>query len=604
MTFASPVMLWSLLALAPLVAVYFLKVRPRTRSTTAYFLWEKIFHEKRSTALWQRLRNVLSLLMMALAFCALALAMAEPRLQEQDPRDLLILIDNSASMHADEGGATRLDLAKDRARDLARGLNGVQRAAVATVAGRVRYQSHLTDNPRELLAAIQRIEPTYETLNPTALPTVPAADPPAEDSPDADKGADWRSKRRVVLVSDVAPTGTAVPEGVELLQVGTRRDNLGLVGADLRFVPGSTDRLSFYYQLASTHQKKVEVDLVLSSIDESGEEHLAKVIPQEVEPGLNPPEVVSVENAAPGRWVARLDAADALAADNTAWLVARRPAPVKVSMLSDDSYFLQRSIQAFGGVVGSLQLVSEDPDVVLALGAAPAEGSSIVFHPQGDSPWWGEVGEEILVGAPRVLVENHPLLRHLDPLSINFYGARRLTAPRGSEVLVAADDGTPLLYLASRPTGKAVVVNLDPVAAEFYYSAWFPVLVHASALHLAGRESELAAVYSPGERVAFPAPQGHKLATLTDPAGNRSQASDGEIDELPKPGFYEIAAGDQHWTVACGLLSTVETLLNAEAYVDGQSSLAAAGRPSAWLVVLALIVVAAESLLYLRRKVG
>ena len=47
----SPIYFWAFLSLIPLVAIYFLKVRPRRKPATAYFLWERIFQEKRATSL-------------------------------------------------------------------------------------------------------------------------------------------------------------------------------------------------------------------------------------------------------------------------------------------------------------------------------------------------------------------------------------------------------------------------------------------------------------------------------------------------------------------------------------------------------------------------
>ena len=54
MNLLAPGFLWTFLALIPLAAIYFLKVRPRKRDTPAYFLWEKIFQEKRTSSLFSR----------------------------------------------------------------------------------------------------------------------------------------------------------------------------------------------------------------------------------------------------------------------------------------------------------------------------------------------------------------------------------------------------------------------------------------------------------------------------------------------------------------------------------------------------------------------
>ena len=109
MTLLSPAFLWSFLALVPLAAIYFLKVRPRRKSTTAFFLWEKIFSERKATSLFNRLRDALSLLLLLLAFSALALALARPEFHDEERRDMLILVDHSASMTAVDEGQSRLE---------------------------------------------------------------------------------------------------------------------------------------------------------------------------------------------------------------------------------------------------------------------------------------------------------------------------------------------------------------------------------------------------------------------------------------------------------------------------------------------------------------
>ena len=65
MKFLAPLFFWSFLSFLPLVAIYFLKVRPRRREATAYFLWNRVFTEKKSTSLFQRLRDLLSLLLLS-----------------------------------------------------------------------------------------------------------------------------------------------------------------------------------------------------------------------------------------------------------------------------------------------------------------------------------------------------------------------------------------------------------------------------------------------------------------------------------------------------------------------------------------------------------
>jgi hypothetical protein len=257
--------------------------------------------------------------------------------------------------------------------------------------------------------------------------------------------------------------------------------------------------------------------------------------------------------------------------------------------------------------------VKEDPSVMLAKSAAPKSDLSIIFQPSGDAPWWTSLGEEVEAGAARVLVENHPVLRHLDAASIPFVGARQITPAAGAQVLVADDRGLPLIYKARHGARTAIVVNLDPVAAEFYFSAWFPVLVHSSVTHLAGRENSLSAAYRPGESVPIPAGRDDVVTTIVPPtkqsSGADSAAPPIEVHGpwfrgIERLGFYALKNPSGSHLVSASLLTPQESLLNNDEATDEHEPLSRGRSPAAWLTLLAIVVLAAESLLYHRRKVG
>ena len=134
-----------------------------------------------------------------------------------------------------------------------------------------------------------------------------------------------------------------------------------------------------------------------------------------------------------------------------------------------------------------LQLVNENPEIVVEQGTASGtEPLSIVFTPNGESVWWESVGEEKNSVAPREVIEDHPVLRHVDLSGMAFIGAKEITPAAGALVLVESEDGNPLIYRATHEGKAALIVNLDPLASDLYFSAWFPVIVHGAATHLAG----------------------------------------------------------------------------------------------------------------------
>ena len=579
MTLLSPGFLWAFAALLPLAAIYFLKVRPRKRSTTAYFLWERIFNEKRATSLFNKLRDLLSLILMLLVFSALALALAQPEFTGDERKDLLLIIDHSASMSAD----SRLEDAKKTARDIVIALNGNQRAAVASAARDIAFRSHLSVSPRELIDSIDAIEPSDFPFDPAVLETL-------------GENAQWSDEHRVILISDGSFEGAdSLPAQIELMKSGAAAENVGITAADLQQLPGG--QLAFFFKIASSFSEPIEADLVLEHADE---ERIYKLIPLKLQPGENPAEVFSLEDAPPGKWLARIETDDALAKDNTAWLSVPEPQPIRVSVATEDRYFFETSVLAFQQGSGLLQLVDTEPQIAIGKGSAPDAELSLIFTPAGDSPWWNGAGEEVDAIAPRMLIEDHAVLRHIDLSSVAFIGARELEPSAGALVLVESETGVPLIYRATQGGRTALVVNLDPVASEFYFSAWFPVLIHGAATHLAGREEELAALYRPGDTAPIPGHREGETTTVLKPNGESVETTEPRFGPIETLGFYQV--GD--WPLASSLVTAQETLLDNSAVSATAAPVSRGHAPTYWLVLLGVLILVIESLLYHRRKVG
>ncbi len=590
MKFLAPLFFWSFLSFIPLVAVYFLKVRPRRKETTAYFLWSRVFTEKKATSLFNRLRDLLSLILLSLVFGSVCLAMTRPELEDDERKDLLLLIDHSASMSAGDGGQQRLNLAQNAARDLIKGMDSTQRASVATVAGEVHFLSHLTDDPRALLDAVDAIQPTSLNFRRDAVASLRAGD-----------SAGWIKGHRVILITDGCFEGAGAPEGVEVLKVGGPLENAGIVSADAQFLPGTGGPLGVFVQFASSFKAPVKGILMLKP-DGPGANKLVDV---EIKPGMNPGEVFTVQDAPAGRWKVTLDLKDGFAGDNSVSLVAQKQKPVRVNVDADDKFFFDTAVESFShGNSGFLLLTTESPQVVIARSKAPDAPLSLIFQPEGVSPWWKSVGEPLESAVPRVRVPDHPVLRHLDASGMNFAGARKIIPADGALVLVESDEAVPLLYVASAGGRTAVVVNMNPVDAEFFYSAWFPVLIHGAATHLAGHEESLASTYTPGASIPLPGAGDTETTSIIAPDGSLVSATGRKFGPLEQPGFYQIRNGSGEWLAAVNLLSPGESLLNNEMTQTTLSPIAKGLPPYLILTVIAIVVLILESLLYHRRKVG
>ncbi len=585
MNWGAPAFLWSTLVLVPLVAVYFIRTRPRRQVVTVFFLWEKILDQKTSRSLFQRLRNLLSLLLVALAFLGAIFALARPTVGEKDDRDLLIVIDRSASMNG--GKTSRIELAKKKAESWISGLGGTRRAALATIDTELRYLEHLTDQGKPLKEALKRVEGSDLPLRSDALEELSLLA--------SGEGANVR----ILWLTDGKHGEVELPEGIERVLVGEVTDNFAITAADLRWQSG--DEVRLFVSLASTSEEEKEVDLELVHPETS---EVARYFTMKLPPGGQVSESMVVEGLRPGGWEVRIVGEDDLMADNVVPLGLTIPRATRVEVVSETPFFFERVLEAFARADSLFEMVEDGPEMVLAQGVVPDAEVSIIFTPSGESEYWTQVGDELSVGSPEVKIEDHVLVERLDPGLLSFAGARKLEAPRGAVVVLAHPDGSPLLYTVQKDGRRAVVVNLDPAKDDFFLSPWFPVMIHDASVFLTGRENRLRSVFATGEVVGLPG-RG-EVGRVRRQYGGVGEDLSGESPVLVKNvGHYEVEKGGEVSYFGGGLLSPGESVGGLKGDEGGLEIEPAKGWSLAgWLLFMAVLVVVVEEGLYQRRKVG
>src|SRR5258705_3313456 len=118
MSFLTPLALLSAAIIGPIiVAMYLLKLRREDRRVSSTYLWQRMVRDVEANAPWQKLRRNILLLLQLLLLLLLALALARPFFSTAGitGRNLILIIDRSASMGATDAPGVRLDAARRQA---------------------------------------------------------------------------------------------------------------------------------------------------------------------------------------------------------------------------------------------------------------------------------------------------------------------------------------------------------------------------------------------------------------------------------------------------------------------------------------------------------
>lgn len=618
--FLSPVFLWFLAAIPPVILLYILKLRRTEVVISSTMLWLRSLQDLTANAPFQRLRRNLLLLLQILILTALAVALARPYVQAAGSpgKNLCILIDNSASMLTAEENGTRMDEAKKAVRELIDTMRGGDRIMLIAFADKAEVLTELTEDRFRLRQALDGIEPV-----PTAT-RIRDAVLVARSLKGATREAPIIGDLRLLVVSDgnIADLAEAAAKAsdVDYVRIGSTRNNAGIAAFSVRApADGSADQRQAFLLLRNDAEEPVATTLTLTLDDEIvAVEEVAIPARDDLELAF------AAGSLGEGILRAELDVDDALAVDDTAWLALQPDAKLRVLLVSaGDStggYFLKRVLMLeprveLSSIAPESYASGSGHDLVIFDGFAPAalpDGASLFINaaPPLDEVALGEVVEN-----PPVLSTNsdHPLMRFLNPANVGISKARTLTIPPDAKELVTTNGG-PLIADVSRQGKQVVVAAFDLADSNWPLHLSFPLFVQ-NLLAWAPRAalSEETSIRA-GEPIAL-LPQGDALqAVVAAPDGRTSTVELSALrpsffGDTHQLGIYTVTRGADTTRYAVNLLNPEETLVAPkDSILFGRSEVTAETDGAKqnreywrWLVAAAIAILAVEWWIYTRR---
>ncbi|MCA9066460.1 MAG: VWA domain-containing protein, partial [Planctomycetaceae bacterium] len=161
MSFAAPTAFLLTAIVLPVIALYILKVRLRRVPVSTNLFWKQVFEEKPPRALWKNLRHLFSLLAQLLLLLLLVFAVADPMLSWQalQARRIVLVIDTSASMKADDVASSRFEAARKSAHAVLDGIRFRDEVAIVTAGERPEVVLGMASHLPTLRRTLDGIQP-------------------------------------------------------------------------------------------------------------------------------------------------------------------------------------------------------------------------------------------------------------------------------------------------------------------------------------------------------------------------------------------------------------------------------------------------------------
>jgi hypothetical protein len=551
MTFAGLPLAWlagiAAGAAALTVLLYILKLRRRPVAVAFAPLWHRVLGDRDASRLFSKLRRWLSLALQLLLIALLALALADPRPAHElgTGRNLVLLIDASASMQATDEKPTRLEAAKNVAKKLVRGLGGSDRALIVAMGAVPVPLSTMSDEATDLVAAVDRVR---------------AADTRADFGRALGLAADalhGLPNGEIVVLSDgvLAPPEPAPDLGGVALRfapVGKSGKNLAITAFSVRRYPLDKSRLEVMAELANLDSARAEVELSLfgdGAIIDS--ERLV------IEPGAKLsrffPDVGGARHALEARLRYADGHADALPADDRAYALVPERRRAKVLVVTAGNTYLEAALLLDEYLDVTDVKPSRYPppgafDATIFDGVAPPpadkSGGLVYLNP----PATGgpvKLGKTLTGFGFDTWDKRSPLLRFTAPGDVQVASGHALEPSPGDKIVGASDDG-PILVAGNRSGRPFVVLGFDPRQSDFVLRPAWPLFVLNAIDSFSESDTSYVSAYRTGEVWRVPVPPGAHEAELATPDGSTRAVpvEDGRAVTFgERAGFYRLTSG-------------------------------------------------------------
>ena len=601
--------------------LYLLKLRRRRVEVPFSPLWGRVLDEYRNQSdWWRRLRRLLSWLLQLAVLAAFAFALADPHPAGEitEGRHIVLLVDSSASMASTDvsGGADRLDLAKQKAREILGTMGAEDRVMLVNFNDQLQPLSPFVGEAALLEQPLRDIR-----VSATGTKLGDALRFAVDSLRDKDRG-------ELVVLSDgagfsadaLADLDVADGTTIRQIKVGEGGGNAAVTAFSVRRYLANKLDYELFVRVRSFFDREIEADLELYADGRLVETKKITLPPQGIVQEFYPSQAVSGERLEARVRVTNMDARDVFPLDDSAFALLPKVSLTEIVLVTDGNLYLEGTLLLNSNIKLTTVTPAEyDPtvhtaDVVyfdrFSPKVLPERGNFVYIDPRGeDSPWKVKGGiDKPLITSYR---KSHPLMRWIGMRDVNIGVGTKLDMERG-DVSIASAFGVPMIVTRDDGGRRYVALAFDLRNSDLPLRVAFPVLMLNIVDYFQLDDDRLIQNYGTGETWSVTVPMTEGKATVQPPEGNPLDVPVYNGRALvygDQTGFYEVSADGYQRTIAANLSDEDESRIAPveldlpQAEIDQDASELFFDRKELWIFALlaALAVLLLEWFTYNRR---
>jgi hypothetical protein len=529
------------------VVFYILKLRRRPVPVPYSRIWERILRDKEATTWFSRLKRLLSLLLQLALLTLLILALGDPRVSATfiEGRNVVVLVDASASMKATDVAPSRMGVAQAKVRDMIRGLGGSDRMLIAQMDAAITPLSTMTGEISDLERAVDGTRATDTRAD------LPRAIRFALDS------LRGLSKPEIVLLSDGAhgdpkEVGKDVDLGdvsLSFVPIGKGKKNVAITEFSVRRYPLDKSRYEVMLEVSNTNDQPAEVELTLF-----GDGQTVDVTRLALGPNERVPRFYKDLAGASRTLEAEIKQADGskddLPADDHAYALMPERRRARVLVVTNGNTYLEAALLLDEYLDVTLVLPNKYPpagsfDVTILDGVAPPlapnTGGALYINPPAEGSPVKHARAIEMFGFD-VWDKKSPILRWMSMGDIQIAEGNSFKPEKEDRVIGASEAG-PILVMGRRAGRKFVALGFDPRKSDLVLRVAWPLFVLNTINDFIEEDTSYVSSYSTGAVWQIPAPSAAETAQLKVPDGRKLTipVKQGRAVYLgDQAGFYEL----------------------------------------------------------------